>query len=126
MKNLPQPRPRPLVGSFGKALLAGLLVLVLATTSAADGRAYNPSRMRPKAETGRQMRRTTVPEPVARPPTRLKATIPDPTPRKRGGEGLMRRGRYFYEVAKPIQLSPIRAQRLLPPDPALRASQRGR
>ncbi len=113
--------------TLGTALALAMPVAALADSG--GGRSGNANRLRPKADSapvGRTMRRPTMPEPKMRSPWRLQAAIPDPSPHKRGGKGLERRGRYFDETMPEIRGNTQRTRQLLPPDPAIRASKRGR
>ena len=114
--------------------LSILLALALifgpaATTWAAGGggRVGNPKNLRTKKtqkERGRMMRRPPMPEPRMKTPATYRATIPDPTPRTRGGSGYTRRGGYFYEKPKQIYSARGRSKRLMPPDPTYRKTRR--
>ena len=91
------------------------------------GRIGNPKNLRTRKtqkERGRIMRRPPIPEPRMKTPATYRATIPDPTPRHRGGGGYARRGKYFYEKPKPIYASRGRTKRLMPPDPTYRKTRR--
>lgn len=73
-----------------------------------SGRIYNPSRLRTRAEgasKGRSMQRPPIPDPESRALLRPQADIPNPEPRSRGGAGLVRRGKSFYEVPQPPTLA---------------------
>jgi hypothetical protein len=77
------------------------------------GRVYNPSRLRTPKEPkppGRRMQRPPIPEPETRIPLRSSAIIPNPEPNKRGGSGYTRRGKYFYETPKDIELKRVKGR----------------
>lgn len=80
----------------------------LAFPGRATGRIYDPARERSgrdKAPTGRYMKAPPIPDPEDRQPFHSTAEVPDPTPRLRGGRGLERKGRYFYEKPNQPQLT---------------------
>jgi hypothetical protein len=95
------------------ALLALALVLPDAATvwargSSEGGRIGNPKRLRSQREPrppGRKMSRPQIPEPEQRLPLRSTALIPNPEPSERGGSGYKRKGKYFYETPKDIELT---------------------
>lgn len=109
-------RQRPLAKSplRSAALLAGALLFLglgaatlpgRALAGGQGGRIHNPKRLRVKKESvapGRRMRRPSVTVRRGRPLRRSFAVIPNPEPRRRGGSGFIRRGRYFYELPRPI------------------------
>lgn len=75
------------------------------------GRIRNPSRLRTPRESGspgRRMKRPSIPEPEQRIPLRSTARIPSPEPHKRGGSGYVRRGQFFYETPRDIELKRTR------------------
>ena len=81
---------------------------VSAGGSSEGGRVGNPKRLRAQREgrpPGRKMSRPPVPEPEQRVPLKSSALIPNPEPSERGGSGYARRGKYFYETPKAIELS---------------------
>ena len=96
-------------------LLALALALVLpealsamAASSSEGGRVGNPKRLRAQREprpSGRKMSHPPVPEPEQRLPLKSSALIPNPEPSERGGSGYTRRGKYFYETPKDIELT---------------------
>ncbi|HAC79201.1 MAG: hypothetical protein P8K76_03265 [Candidatus Binatia bacterium] len=101
--------------------LAFLLAPVVST--AAGGRVGDPKNLRVKRtqkERGRIMRRPPIPDPRLKQPATLRATVPDPTAKPRGGKAYNRRGRYYYEKAKPIYAGRGKQKRLMPPDPTYR------
>lgn len=108
------------------AVAIGLAFLLAPTIStAAGGRVGNPKNLRVKKtqkERGRIMRRAPMPDPKPKQPANLRATIPDPTAKPRGGNAYNRRGRYYYEKAKPIYAGRGTKKRLMPPDPTYRKS----
>ena len=76
--------------------------------AASGGRVYNPKALRPKKEpvpTGRTMRRPNAQVRDGVPLKRTYAVIPDPEPQRRGGSKYVRKGRYFYELPRPITVS---------------------
>lgn len=76
--------------------------------SSEGGRIYNPKKLRAGPEPrpkGRKMSHPSIPEPEQRLPLRSKAIIPNPEPISRGGSGYTRKGKYFYETPKQIELS---------------------
>jgi hypothetical protein len=95
---------------FLLAISAGLLVAVdvSPTWAASGGRVYNPKALRPKKEpvpSGRTMRRPNPQIKDGQPLKRSYAVIPDPEPQRRGGSKYVRKGRYFYEVPRPITMN---------------------
>ncbi|MEW6273219.1 MAG: hypothetical protein AB1689_28400 [Thermodesulfobacteriota bacterium] len=81
--------------------------------SGEGGRVYRPSRLRTPREPrppGRRMQRAPIPEPEQRIPLRSSALIPNPEPNKRGGSGYVRRGKYFYETPKDIELKRVKGR----------------
>jgi hypothetical protein len=112
--------------SFKKiAALAISIAFLLApvVSDAAGGRVGDPKNLRVKKtqkERGRRMRRPPIPDPRLKQPATLRATVPDPTAKLRGGKRYNRRGRYYYEKAKPIYAGRGKQRRLMPPDPTYR------
>jgi hypothetical protein len=107
---LPFPRARArallLLAVFGSALAVADAATVWAASS--GGRVYNPKALRPKKEpvpTGRTMRRPNPQIKDGQPLKRTYAVIPDPRPQRRGGSKYVRKGRYFYELPRPITVS---------------------
>jgi hypothetical protein len=79
-----------------------------AAGSSEGGRIYDPSRLRTQREPrpkGRKMSRPPIPEPEQRLPLRTTATVPNPDPISRGGSGYERKGKYFYETPKDMQMT---------------------
>ncbi|HEY8514348.1 MAG TPA: hypothetical protein VIS07_02415 [Candidatus Binatia bacterium] len=77
------------------------------------GRIYKPSRLRTPREPrppGRRLQRPQIPEPEQRIPLRSSAIIPNPEPNKRGGSGYVRKGKYFYETPKDIELKRLKGR----------------
>ena len=76
--------------------------------SSEGGRIYNPKKLRAGPEPrpkGRKMSHPSIPEPEQRLPLRSRALIPNPEPISRGGSGYTRKGKYFYETPKQIELT---------------------
>jgi len=99
-----------------RALLIALTAVAFVATSsgsatagsAEGGRIYNPKKLRAGPEPrpkGRKMSHPSIPEPEQRLPLRSRALIPNPEPISRGGSGYTRKGKYFYETPKDIELS---------------------
>lgn len=115
-------KPLKLLAIF---MAAVFLAAPAAALAGSGGRVGNPKNLRPKKtqqERGRRMRRAPIPEPKMKQPATNRALIPDPTPKKRGGSGYTRRGRYFYQNAKPIYAKRGKSKRMMPPDPTFRKS----
>lgn len=90
------------------ALLVACVDESLAGSTGEGGRVGNPKRLRAQREKpsgGRKMQRPAIPEPEQRLPLRSSAIIPNPEPSKRGGSGYSRKGKYFYETPKDIELT---------------------
>ncbi|MBM4243175.1 MAG: hypothetical protein FJ148_05075 [Deltaproteobacteria bacterium] len=90
------------------ALLVSSVEVSRSQSGGDGGRIYDPKRLRTQRERplgGRTMSRPAVPEPDQRKPLRSSALIPDPGPSKRGGSGYTRKGKYFYETPKDIELT---------------------
>ena len=105
------------------SLAIAFMMAPVASLAAGGGRVGDPKNLRVKKtqkERGRIMRRPPIPDPRPKQPATLRAAIPDPTARPRGGKGYNRRGRYFYEKPKPIYAGRGTQKRLLPPDPTYR------
>jgi hypothetical protein len=76
--------------------------------ASSGGRVYNPKALRPKKEpvpSGRTMRRPNAQVRDGQPLKRSYAVIPNPEPQRRGGSKYVRKGRYFYELPRPITVS---------------------
>jgi hypothetical protein len=87
-------------------LALSVLLAGLPHEALADGRVFNPKRLRVKADQasrGRTLKDVRVPSPDPRQPLKPRAEIPNPEPRRRGGSGYARKGRYFYQKPKPIR-----------------------
>lgn len=110
--------------TFLRRLLAATLLVGFAGVSTAPawarggsesgGRIYRPSRLRTPREPrppGRKMSRPPIPEPEQRQPLRSSALIPNPEPRSRGGSGYARKGKYFYELPREIELKRLKNRR---------------
>ena len=105
------------------ALAFAFFLAPVASLAAGGGRVGDPKNLRGKKtqkERGRIMRRPPIPDPRPKQPATLRATIPDPTAKPRGGKAYNRRGRYYYEKPKPIYAGRGNKKRLLPPDPTYR------
>jgi len=105
-------RPSPLrllvLALTATTFLAAASSVVEAASSSEGGRVGNPKRLRTQREKrppGRKMSRPSIPEPEQRLPLRSKALIPNPEPNTRGGSGFTRKGKYFYETPKDIELT---------------------
>lgn len=110
--------------TFLRHLLVGAVLVGFAGVSTAPawarsgseggGRIYKPSRLRTPREPrppGRRMSRPPIPEPEQRQPLRPSALIPNPEPRSRGGSGYVRKGKYFYEMPRDIELKRLKNRR---------------
>jgi hypothetical protein len=99
---------RPWLVLLTTALVVSAGVDFAVAGSSEGGRVGNPSRLRTQREPrppGRKMSRPQIPEPEQRPPLRSTAVVPNPEPIKRGGSGYARKGSYFYETPKDIELT---------------------
>ena len=108
---------------FLVALAVAFVLAPIASMAAGGGRVGDPKNLRVKKtqkERGRIMRRPPIPDPRLPQPATLRATIPDPTAKHRGGKAHNRRGRYYYEKPKPIYAGRGKQKRMLPPDPTYR------
>ena len=97
-----------LVALLGVTFLLAHVDLAAAGGSDSGGRIGKPSRLRTPREPrapGRKMSRPPIPEPEQRLPLRSRAIIPNPEPISRGGSGYTRKGKYFYETPKDIELT---------------------
>ncbi len=94
-------------------LLSAVAAIVIAagptpSWAGSGGRVYNPKALRPKKEpvpSGRSMRRPNAQVRDGVPLKRTYAVIPNPEPQRRGGSKYVRKGRYFYELPRPITVS---------------------
>ena len=96
------------LGALSLALVVSCVDVSLAGSTGEGGRVGNPKRLRTQREKpqgGRKMSRPPIPEPDQRKPLRSSALIPNPEPSQRGGSGYMRKGKYFYETPKDIELT---------------------
>jgi hypothetical protein len=87
---------------------AGSSSLKFKQSGEGTGRVYDPSRLRTKKTgpaPGRVLRNPPIPEPENPRQLRSTAKIPSPEPRGRGGSGYARRGKYFYEIPEPPELT---------------------
>lgn len=88
------------------------------TDGGISGRIFDPSRLRTRKEapadpsSGRALQPRVTPDPEKREPVVVRAEIPNPEPRARGGQGLERRGKYFYDAPRPPELARPGASRL--------------
>ena len=96
------------LGGVSLALVLSCVEVSSAGSTGEGGRVGNPKRLRAQREKplgGRKMSRPPIPEPDQRKTLRSSALIPNPEPSKRGGSGYARKGKYFYETPKDIELS---------------------
>jgi hypothetical protein len=118
-----------LIALTATAFVAGSVEIAPAGSSE-GGRVGNPKRLRAQREPrpkGRKMSRPSIPEPEQRIPLRSRALIPNPEPNTRGGSGFQRKGKYFYETPKDIELTrtkPGSGYRLSVPRPEQLGTQR--
>lgn len=96
------------LGPCALALVVSCADVSLAGSTGEGGRVGNAKRLRAQREKppgGRKMQRPAIPEPEQRLQLRSSALIPNPEPSKRGGSGYARKGKYFYETPKEIELT---------------------